>query len=122
MDQPAEVSVLEQGPLFVKVAVKGKIGKYSFTQTIRLTQGEPRIDMNVKLDWTGNPRIGEPGIEFRADNPRKAFYDDRYKLLVYLPTRSPTNRFIRTLRSMFARAGWKIPFSIVGIASSIISF
>ena len=85
MDQPAEVSVLEQGPLFVKVAVKGKIGKYSFTQTIRLTQGEPRIDMNVKLDWIGSPRIGEPGIEFRADNPRKSFYDDRYKLLVYLP-------------------------------------
>ena len=85
MDQPAEVSVLEQGPLFVKVAVKGKIGKYSFTQTIRLTQGEPRIDMSVKLDWIGSPRIGEPGIEFRADNPRKSFYDDRYKLLVYLP-------------------------------------
>lgn len=86
MDQPAEVSIVEQGPLFVEVAVKGKIGKHPFTQTIRLTQGEPRIDMSVKLDWAGNPRIGEPGIEFRADNPRKAFYDDRYKLLVYLPT------------------------------------
>ena len=34
MDQPAEVSVLEQGPLFVKVAVRGKIGKFPFTQTI----------------------------------------------------------------------------------------
>lgn len=86
-DQPAKVRVLEQGPLFVKVAIEGKIGKHPFTQTIRLTQGEPRIDMSVKMDWIGNPRIGEPGIEFKADDPRKAFYDDRYKLLVYLPAK-----------------------------------
>ena len=49
MDQPAEVSVLEQGPLFVKVAVKGKIGKYSFTQTIRLTQGESKSGKQGKF-------------------------------------------------------------------------
>lgn len=82
---PATVRVVEQGPLFVKVAVEGRIGKHPFTQTIRLAQGEARMDGSLKIDWAGSPRIGEPGIEFRADNPRKAFYDDRYKLLLYLP-------------------------------------
>lgn len=85
-EQPAKIRIVEQGPLFVKIAIEGKIGKHPFTQTICLAQGEPRIDMYVKLDWIGNPHIGEPGIPFDAKNPRKAFYDDRYKLLVHFPS------------------------------------
>ncbi|GHT27891.1 alpha-mannosidase [Bacteroidia bacterium] len=83
---PATIRVVEQGPLSVKVAIDGKIGKHPFTQTIQLLQGDEKIDMGVHLDWQGNPAIGEPGIEFKSDNPRKAFYDDRYKLLVSFPT------------------------------------
>src|SRR3546814_9925851 len=53
--------------------------------TIRLQQQEEKIDMGVFIDWQRNPAIGETGIAFSAENPRKAFYDDRYKLLVCFP-------------------------------------
>lgn len=82
---PATVRVLEQGPLALSVAVEGQIGGHPYTQTIRLVQGEERIDMRLRLDWKHNVHIGEPGVEFRAENPRKAFYDDRYKLLLHFP-------------------------------------
>lgn len=85
ISQPTTIQVLEQGPLLVKVSVKGKIGSYPFTQTIQLVQGEPRIDMHLKIDWKENLQIGEPGIEFKVENPRKSFYDDRYKLMLYFP-------------------------------------
>lgn len=86
ISQPATIELLEQGPLSMKVGIKGKIGSYCFTQTIQLVQGNPRIDMNVRIDWTDNLQIGEPGIEFKAEDPRKSFYDDRYKLMLYFPT------------------------------------
>ncbi|MDR3142781.1 MAG: glycoside hydrolase [Tannerellaceae bacterium] len=83
--QPATVRILEEGAVSVKIAIDGMIGEHPFTQTIRLMQGEEKIDMTVYIDWQGNPAIGEPGISFSASDPRKAFYDDRYKLLVCFP-------------------------------------
>lgn len=80
----AEVEILEQGPLSAKVAIYGKLGKHPFTQTIRLVQGEKRIDMTLKIDWEDNPGIGE-GIPSLRENPRKPFYDSRYKLQVHFP-------------------------------------
>ncbi len=84
-DQPARVRIVEQGPLLLQVEIDGRIGDHPFTQTLRLKQGEERIEMGVTIDWQGNPAIGEPGIPFHAADPRKAFYDDRYKLLVCFP-------------------------------------
>ena len=84
-DQPARVRVTAQGPLLLEVAIDGYIGEHPFTQTIRLWQQEEKIDMRVAIDWQYNTPIGEPGIAFRAENPRKAFYDDRFKLLVCFP-------------------------------------
>jgi len=81
---PAKVEILEQGALSVKVAIHGKLGKHPFTQTIRLVQGEKRIDMTLKIDWEDNPVIGEGGPSER-ENPRKPFYDSRYNLLVHFP-------------------------------------
>lgn len=85
-EQPATIRLIEQGPLLMKVCVQGKIGVHPFVQTIQLAQGEPRIDMHIKIDWMGDVQIGEPGIEFKTEDPRKSFYDDRYKLLLYFPT------------------------------------
>lgn len=82
---PAEVKILEQGPLSVKVAILGKIGKHPFIQTVRLLQGEKRIDMSLKVDWEDNPDIGED-IPSLRNNPRRPFYDSRYKLQVHFPT------------------------------------
>ena len=82
---PAQVEIIEQSPVSAKVAIYGKIGKYPVTQTIRLVQGEKRIDMTLKIDWQDNPGIGEANQTFRNEDYRKPFYDERYKLLVHFP-------------------------------------
>lgn len=84
-DKPASIRVVEHGPLMLQLAIDGMIGEHPFTQTIRLQQNEEKIDMGVFIDWQRNEAIGEAGIPFSAENPRKAFYDDRYKLLVCFP-------------------------------------
>jgi len=84
-DQPARIRVVERGPLLLQLAIDGFIGEHPFTQTIRLQQNEEKIDMGVFIDWQRSEAIGETGIPFSAENPRKAFYDDRYKLLVCFP-------------------------------------
>ena len=83
--RPATVRIIEEGSVSVKIAIDGMIDEHPFTQTINLMQGEEKIDMSVCIDWQGNPSIGEPDIKFDSKNPRKAFYDDRYKLLVCFP-------------------------------------
>ena len=81
---PAKVEILEQGALSVKIAIHGKIGKHPFIQTIRLVQGEKRIDMTLKIDWEDNPGIGE-GTPSIREELHKPFYDSRYKLQVHFP-------------------------------------
>jgi alpha-mannosidase len=51
---------VEKGPERVKLQIKGSIDGSPFTQWLTLTQGQRRIDMQVKIDWKGNPGIGEP--------------------------------------------------------------
>jgi len=83
--QPATVRIIEEGIISVKIAIDGMIDEHPFTQTINLIQGEEKIDMSVYIDWQNNTAIGEPDIKFESKDPRKAFYDDRYKLLVNFP-------------------------------------
>jgi len=86
-DHPAQVQVLEDGPVQVKIVIKGTIDNYSFTQYITVGQSQQRIDLQVNIDWKGNPGIGEetPPGTYKWQNPKKAFYDDRYKLLALFP-------------------------------------
>jgi alpha-mannosidase len=86
-DHPAQVQVLENGPVQVKIAIKGTIDGYAFTQYLTVGQGQQRIDLQVNIDWKGNPGIGEntPPGTYKWQNPKKAFYDDRYKLLALFP-------------------------------------
>lgn len=87
-DQPATIEVIEEGAVRVKVLIRGKIGDSPFQQTITLSKGEQRIDMDLTIDWQGSPGIGndykqkKPG---RAEEYQKAFYDDRDKLLISFP-------------------------------------
>jgi alpha-mannosidase len=86
-DTAASVEILENGPLRIKVAIKGTIDHYPFTQFLSLVQGQQRIDVKLNIDWKDNPGIGEatvPGT-YKWQNPKKAFYDDRYKLLALFP-------------------------------------
>ncbi|MEO3406745.1 glycoside hydrolase family 38 C-terminal domain-containing protein [Mucilaginibacter sp. CAU 1740] len=82
-DNPVKVELLENGPLAIKVALHGTINGSTYTQVLSLKQGEPRIDIDLNIDWQGNPGIGEgikPGT-YKWELPAKPFYDDRNKLL-----------------------------------------
>jgi alpha-mannosidase len=86
-DNPVKVEIIENGPVYLKIAIKGTINGSDYTQMISLSQGEPRIDIDLNIDWKGNPGIGEgvkPGT-YKIENPAKPFYDDRNKLLALFP-------------------------------------
>jgi len=84
-ETPAEIRILEKGPAQVKVEIKGSIAGSPFTQAITMQQGQPRVDVHLVIDWKDNPAIGEYFEIPKNDQVRKAYYDDRYKLLAIFP-------------------------------------
>ncbi|MHB8206416.1 glycoside hydrolase family 38 C-terminal domain-containing protein [Mucilaginibacter sp.] len=93
-ENTASISIVESGSQRVKVQIKGTIDGSPFTQWLTLSQGQRRIDMQVKIDWKGNPGIGEytPPGTFKATNPNKAFYNDKEKLLLLFPLNLQTQK------------------------------
>ncbi len=87
LDNPAKIEILQQGPLLVKLAIKGNIDGADFSQVLTVAQGQERIDLQVNIDWKGNPGIGQttPAGTYDWKNPKKAFYDDKFKLLALFP-------------------------------------
>ncbi len=86
--QPAAIEVVEHGPASVTLKINGHIGEHPFVQTLTVKQGEKRIDLGVDIDWQGSPGIGNPyaqTVRWRQEDRRKAFYDDRDKLLALFP-------------------------------------
>lgn len=86
-ENPAKISVIERGAERVKLQIEGSISGNPFTQWLTLIQGQRRIDMQVKIDWKGNPGIGEltaPGT-YRSTTYKKSFYNDKEKLLALFP-------------------------------------
>lgn len=86
-EMPAEIRVLEEGPAEVKVEIKGEIAGSPFTQVLTVQEGQARVDMHLIIDWKGNPAIGEYFEAPKDEQVRKAYYDDRYKLLALFPVR-----------------------------------
>lgn len=85
-EKAATIEVVTAGTMRLKLLVKGEIAGHPFTQQICLTKGEPRIDFELEIDWKGQPHIGAFNDEkLRLENGKKAFYDDRYKLLLLFP-------------------------------------
>ncbi len=86
-DQPAKLTILENGPLRLRVRMEGLIGIHPFTQTITLAQGQARIDFNLKIDWQESPGIGDGYAQtaWKREEDRKAFYNNREKLLALFP-------------------------------------
>lgn len=80
VETPAEV-VVEDGV----VVVRGQIAGHPFREEVRVRAGEPRVDFHLRIDWKGNPDIGEYFEVPKDQEVRKAYYDDRYKLLVLVP-------------------------------------
>jgi len=86
-DSSAKITIVEQGPERVKLQIDGIIDHNPFTQWLTVAKGQRRIDMEVKINWNGNPGIGEatPPNSFKATNYKKAFYNDKDKLLAMFP-------------------------------------
>jgi alpha-mannosidase len=84
-DTTATVEIIENGGAEVKLAIKGWIADNPFTQTLTIQQGQPRVHMRLRIDWKGNPAIGEYHDEPKDTQVRKAYYDDRFKLLALFP-------------------------------------
>lgn len=91
----AEMEVLEQGWAEVKLAIKGFIAGTPFTQTLTVQQGQPRVDIHLKIDWKDNPAIGEYYDEPKDTQVRKAYYDDRFKLLALFPVNLSQQKIVK---------------------------
>jgi alpha-mannosidase len=88
MESPVNVTIQEAGSLKIKLLLKGFIAGESFTQTITLTAGDPKIDYQLKIDWKENTGIGQPFAKetYKWELPRKPFYNDSSKLLALFPS------------------------------------
>lgn len=97
VDQKSNVSILENGPLRVRVKIEGMIGEHPFSQIITLRQGDRKIDFDLKIDWKGNPGIGKysQANNYKSENPEKAFYNDKYKLLALFPLNLETQKLYK---------------------------
>jgi alpha-mannosidase len=97
-DHPAQIEIIENGPVQARVRIDCQIASNAVTQVITLTQGQRRIDFSVRIEWQGSPGIGENfeqsgGFQFKHDH--KAFYDDRYKLLALFPANLGEQQFYK---------------------------
>jgi alpha-mannosidase len=85
-DTAAAVRLKEDNPAQTVVEIKGAIGGHPFTQLITLANATRRIDMQLNIDWQGEPGIGAPPAKhYRVEDYHKAFYNDSFKLQVLLP-------------------------------------
>jgi len=85
IEAPVKIRVVENGPLRVRVAMEGQIAGTPFTQVITMAQSEPRIDLHLEINWTGDHRIGESPDSMKGYPLRKEFYNDSFKLQALFP-------------------------------------
>lgn len=83
-ESPAEMTVVRDNGIDVKVCIKGNISKHPFVQTYTLSDVNPIVKSELTIDWKENVGIGEYYETDKKGN-RRAFYDDRYKLSVLFP-------------------------------------
>ena len=84
-ERAAHVEVEELTPLTVRVALSGTVAGEPFHQTLSLRRGDPVIECGLRIAWSRNRGIGEYDDTAAAEANRRAFKDDRYKLLLMFP-------------------------------------
>ena len=85
-ESPAKLSVIEKGPYLTKIRIDGEIAGNPYHQWVTFRQGEQLIDFRLAIDWKANESVGEfEETDYKPTNLRKAFYNDRYKLLTLFP-------------------------------------
>ena len=83
----SKISIIEEGSLFIKVKIENNIAGNSYYQLITFNKYNPRIDFALHIDWEGQPGIGayDNSHNFRAEDRKKVFYNDKYKLHLEFP-------------------------------------
>jgi alpha-mannosidase len=84
-ETPAQLDILENGPLRVRVQIRGGIAGTPFTQLLTLEQSEPRIDIHLQINWTADHKIGESPDSIKGYPLKTAFYNDSFKLQALFP-------------------------------------
>ncbi len=87
-DQPANVQILENGPLRARVRVAGQVGGVPFQTMIALAEGRRRIEFQVRFTYEQDTFIGDPWDikpEDRRSEPRRSSNDGRWKLQALFP-------------------------------------
>jgi alpha-mannosidase len=87
-EQPANVAILENGPLRARVRVSGQVGGVPFQTMITLAEGRPRIDFQVRFNYQQDTWIGDPWDikpEDRRSERRRSQNDGRWKLQAFFP-------------------------------------
>ncbi len=94
-DHEVSFEILQDNLLEKRLAIKGQIAGDDFVQIISLKTGENRIDVDLKINWSENVRIGEYEQKHNWTDNRRAFTDDRYKLKVLFPTNLKQQQFYK---------------------------
>jgi alpha-mannosidase len=84
----AKITVLERGPLQIKIQIENSIAGNKVVQTIQLKQGEKAIDCSLHIDYVKAVGIGEDYKQhggYKSNNLHKAFYNDTNKLIATFP-------------------------------------
>jgi alpha-mannosidase len=88
-EQPANVAILESGPLQARARISGHVGGVPFQTMITLAEGRRRIDFQVRFNYEQETWIGDPWDikpEDRRSEPRRSQNDGRWKLQAFFPT------------------------------------
>ncbi|MBZ4191348.1 glycoside hydrolase family 38 C-terminal domain-containing protein [Niabella beijingensis] len=88
LEEKPVVTLLENGPVQIRLRIEGTINNNRFTQIVQLQQGEKKIDLRLYIDYTKRTGIGDDYGQYggyKAEGKQKAFYNDTSKLLVRFP-------------------------------------
>jgi alpha-mannosidase len=97
-DQPAQIRIIENGPLRATAEIEGQIGGVSFRTQISLVEGQRRIDFRVRFlfdedTWIGDPWDIKP--EDRRTEERRSQNDGRWKLQAFFPVAFEQNHLYK---------------------------
>lgn len=87
-DHKPEISIIENGPLQIKLQISNVVNGNPFSQTIQLQQGEEKIDMALGINYKKSTGIGDAYRQqggYKPEDMQKAFYNDSSKLLLTFP-------------------------------------
>ncbi len=87
-DNRATVTIMERGPVRVRVLVSGQILGRRFQTNITLATGQRRIDLNARITYDQDTWIGDPWDikpENRRSEQRRSQNDGRWKLQAFFP-------------------------------------